>query len=342
MWVMRDYGITEETANEVRAILNRRKEQKKGSSAYLPGQLMKFKENGMDLDQVKGLSLLGKSQADLEALFAERLNNGLHGLCFSPYVEGQETGDILSEAQIRRRMEVIMPYTRWIRSFSCTEGNELIPEIAHEKGLKTMVGAWISNDLERNEKEIAALIGLAEKGLVDIAVVGNEVLMRDEISEAALVRYISRVKKALPNTPVAYVDAYYQFLNRPGLIDAVDKVLINCYPFWEGANIFYALNYIQQMYALTQKAAGSKEVIITETGWPSKGQDVLEAAPTVDNAMKYFINVQQWAKEEAIELFYFSSFDESWKVHQEGEVGTRWGLWDKSEKLKYGKERVKA
>ena len=342
MWIMWDYGITEETANEVRAVLDRRKEHKKGSSAYRPGQLVKFNENGMDLDQAVGLSLLGKSKSDLENLFAERLNDGLHGLCFSPYVEGQETGDILSESQIRRRMEIIMPYTQWIRSFSCTEGNELIPQIAHEKGLKTMVGAWISNDLERNEEEITALIDLAEKGLVDIAVVGNEVLMRDEISEAALIRYIKRIKQALPNIPVAYVDAYYQFLNRPGLINAVDNVLINCYPFWEGAPNMYALNYLQRMYKLTEQAAGGKKVIITETGWPSKGQAVLEAAPTVENAMMYFIKAQEWAKEEAVELFYFSSFDESWKIHQEGEVGTRWGLWDKNEVLKYGKEKTKA
>ncbi|HKK73774.1 MAG TPA: MFS transporter [Saprospiraceae bacterium] len=342
IWVMRDYDITEETANKVRAVLDRRKEQKKGSSAYLPGQLIKYKQNGMELDRAAGLDLTGKSIDELSALFTERLNSGLHGLCFSPYVEGQETGDILSETQIRRRMEIITPYTQWIRSFSCTEGNELIPKIAREKGLKTMVGAWISNDLERNEQEITALIELAEKGLVDIAVVGNEALMRDEISEAALIRYIKRVKKALPNTTVAYVDAYYQFLNRPGLINAVDQVLINCYPFWEGADNTYALNYLQQMYQLTELAAGGKKVIITETGWPSKGQAVLEAAPTEENAMKYFINIQQWAQEEEVDLFYFSSFDESWKIHQEGVVGTRWGLWDKSENLKYGKEKAKA
>ena len=44
--------------------------------------------------------------------------------------------------------------------------------------------------------------------------------------------------------------------------------------------------------------------------------------------MKYFIAVQEWANHKNIELFYFSSFDESWKVNQEGEVGTAWGIWD--------------
>jgi GPH family glycoside/pentoside/hexuronide:cation symporter len=51
--------------------------------------------------------------------------------------------------------------------------------------------------------------------------------------------------------------------------------------------------------------------------------------------MRYFINIQNWAQHENIETFYFSSFDESWKVRHEGDVGQAWGLWNKNEQLKY-------
>ena len=337
LWVMRNYDLTEERAHEIRNAIDRKKAAGKSSSAYLPGKLLLLKTKGLDLKVSAGLDFTGKTTAEISNLFTSTLRNGLHGLCFSPYVEGQETGDILSESQIRRRMEIIMPYTRWIRSFSCTEGNELIPRIAHDKGLKTMVGAWISNDRERNEKEIRSLVTLAEAGLVDIAAVGNEVLLRNELSVPELAAYIRQVKELLPATvPVGYVDAYYHFLEQPALADACDVVLINCYPFWEGADNDHALLYLQHMYELTRQAAKSKQVIITETGWPSKGQAVLEALPSPENAMKYFINAQQWAGKENVELFYFSSFDESWKIYQEGIVGTQWGLWDKNEKAKYG------
>jgi exo-beta-1,3-glucanase (GH17 family) len=53
------------------------------------------------------------------------------------------------------------------------------------------------------------------------------------------------------------------------------------------------------------------------------------------NFLKYYANAQQWAKNEEIELFYFSSFDESWKTGDEGDVGAYWGLWDKDEVLKF-------
>jgi GPH family glycoside/pentoside/hexuronide:cation symporter len=260
-------------------------------------------------------------------------------MCFSPYLEGQEIGDIVSEKQIRRRLEVISPHTQWIRSFSCTEGNELIPEIAKQKGTKTLVGAWISNDKEKNEKEINSLIALAKAGLVDIAAVGNEVLHRGEISEQELIQYINKVREALPDTiPVGYVDAYYQFLDKPALVTACDVILTNCYPFWEGADNEYALSYLNRMLEVTQEVAKGKKVIITETGWPSKGENVAVAVPSKLNAMKYFIAVQDWAKNQNIELFYFSSFDESWKTKHEGEVGGRWGIWDENEKLKFDKK----
>ena len=336
MLVMRKYDVTEERAHEIRAAIEKKKAAKKGSSAYLPGKLLSLKEKGFNLNASNGLEFNGKTNAEIKALFSKTLQNGLHGLCFSPYMEGQGTGDVLSESQIRRRMEIIMPYTQWIRSFSCTEGNELIPRIAHDKGLKTLVGAWISGDKERNDREIAALVKLAKEGLVDIAAVGNEVLLRNELSEQELIQYIQKVRALLPShIPVGYVDAYYHFLENPALADACDVVLINCYPFWEGAGNGHALSYLQHMYELTKRVANGKKVVITETGWPGKGETVLEAQPSAENAMKYFINVQHWAEKEHLELFYFSSFDETWKVHHEGETGTQWGLWDKNEKQKY-------
>ena len=89
------------------------------------------------------------------------------------------------------------------------------------------------------------------------------------------------------------------------------------------------------MMQWTQNVANGKKIIITETGWPSIGNNVEAAHPSKINAMKYFINVQEWCENNNIELFYFSSFDESWKVKHEGEVGAGWGIWDKNEKLKF-------
>jgi glucan 1,3-beta-glucosidase len=294
----------------------------------------------MSFREKKKLSLAGLSYKDKTAKqvhhsFQEVLENGMHGLCYSAYEEGQEPGDILTEEQIRRRMKVIAPHTKWIRSFSCVEGNELIPKIAHEFGLKTLVGAWLGKDEELNKIEIANLIKLAKDGYVDIAAVGNEVMYRQDLTEDRLLEYIHQVKKAIPNVDVGYVDAYYEFTERPKITEACDVILANCYPFWEGCEMNYSLIYMKQMFQQAVKAAQGKKVIITETGWPNKGTNCEGAEPSQENALRYFLNAQQWSAEDNIDLFYFTSFDESWKVGDEGDVGAYWGLWDKDGKLKH-------
>lgn len=284
---------------------------------------------------LSGADYSGKSPDEIKNLFRQALNGGMHGLCYSAYEEGQKPGDVLTAEQIRRRMQIIAPYTKWVRSFSCIEGNELVPKVAREFGLKTLVGAWLGKDKDLNEQEIAGLIELAKDGYVDIAAVGNEVLYREDLSEAELLEYILRVKEAIPDIPTGYVDAYYEFTACPRITEACDVVLSNCYPFWEGCHLDYSLVYMKQMYQQAMQAANGKKVIITETGWPSQGKNFEGAEPSAENAMKYFINTQQWAQEEDIEIFYFASFDESWKVGPEGDVGAHWGLWDMHHQLKF-------
>jgi len=282
-----------------------------------------------------GINIKEKSQTELKEIFHNLFNEGVHGLCFSPYEESQEPGSQLTELQIRRRLEIIKPYTSWVRSFSCTEGNELIPIIAQEMGMKTLVGAWLGEDKDINDKEIAAAIELANSGHADILAVGNEVLYRKELNEIELLDFIHHVKSRVNNVPVGYVDAYYEFENCPQITDACDVILANCYPFWEGCSLEYALLYMKDMYRRASRAANGKKVIVTETGWPDFGEKFHGAIPSYSNALKYFIDTLRWSKEDDIEIFYFSSFDESWKVSDEGDVGAYWGLWNKHEQLKY-------
>ena len=294
----------------------------------------------MSLRDEKILSLLGTnldklSDEELKKLCKKILKSKIHGICFSLYEGDQQPGDIVSDDQIIRRLKILKPYTTSIRTFSSLGEHSRIVEIAKDMGFKTLVGAWLSDDFESNDKEIEGLIQLANKGLVDVAAVGNEVIYRKELSEEQLISYINNVKENIKNIPVGYVDAYYEFRDRPNITNACDVILANCYPFWEGCAAEYSLLYMKDMFNEALKASNGKKVIITETGWPSQGSDLWGAHPSYRNFLKYFINAQLWSKEKEIEMFYFSSFDESWKVDAEGDVGAYWGLWDKEEILKF-------
>lgn len=282
-----------------------------------------------------GIDISSLSVGDLRALVRKILDAKIHGLAFSPYIEGQGPGTHISEAQIRERLAIIQPYVKWVRSFSCKEGNEKIPAIAAESGLKNMVGIWLDDDREQNEIEIANGIAVANAGHADILAVGNEVLLRGDISEDELLDYMQRVKDAAPGTPVGYVDAYFEFVDHPRVTAACDVLLANCYPFWEGCSAENALLYMKDMYRRVVDVANGKQVIISETGWPNIGTPTDGAVPSFENAIKYFIDTYQWAEQDGVEIFYFSSFDEAWKVDAEGDVGAYWGLWDKDGNPKY-------
>lgn len=274
-------------------------------------------------------------RAALDARFRALLQAGLHGLCFSPYLEGQAPGSRVLEAQIRQRLAVVQPHTRWVRTFSCTDGHEQTPRLAHELGLKTLVGAWLGEDAAINEREIEGAIAVARAGHADIVAVGNEVLLREEMSEDELLAHILRVKQALPGVPVGYVDAYYLFEKHPRITAACDVVLTNCYPFWEGCPREQAVPYMQSMFARTRAAAPGKRVIISETGWPDRGGAFHGAVAGTEAAMQYFVDTLEWAQRDGVELFWFSAFDEAWKVDAEGGVGAFWGLWDKDARPKF-------
>ncbi|MGZ0015777.1 MFS transporter [Yeosuana sp. AK3] len=343
MFIMRNYDLTEERAHRITAELKKRKAFKPSGYANMK-LLSEINVDTISANELKDkfpllfstkLDFSSLSKEDLQTEFTNVFQKGMSGICFSAYEKGQEPGDLITEKQIRKRLEVLKPHTQWIRVFSCTSGHEKIPKIAKEMGLKTMVGAWLDNDIEKNHLEIQALIKLIKEDLVDIAAVGNEVLYRGELSEQTIINSINLVKKASKNTPVGYVDAYYEFINRPQLVAACDIVLANCYPFWEGVDIRISGFYLQEMYHKTVEAAQGKKVIISETGWPSKGELTGSAEPSKENVMTYYIKTQLWAQNENVEVFYFSSFDESWKIHAEGWAGTSWGLWNSNEKFKY-------
>ena len=277
----------------------------------------------------------GLEYVDKVNLLKQILESKIHGISYSPYMDGQEPGMKIDENQIEQRLSIIQPYTNWIRTFSCVDGNQYTPAIAKKYGLKTMVGVCLSDDKDRNEIELANGIEIARNGDADILAVGNEVLLRDELTEVELIEYIERAKQAAPGVSVSYVDAYFQFEDHPALTAACDVVLINCYPFWEECHADYALLYMKDMYHRAQRVADGKKVIISETGWPTEGESCGAAEPSYDNALQYFINTYQWAEQDDVDIFYFSSFDEAWKTGDEGDVGAYWGLWDKDGELKY-------
>ncbi len=260
----------------------------------------------------------------------------VYGLNFSPYMDGQDPnhGSVISEEQIRERMRIIAPYTKWIRTFGSTHGLEHAGKIAHDFGLKVAAEAWLGRYPEINAREMQGLINAAKNGFVDLAIVGSEVLLRGDLTENELIAYIQQFRAEVPGVPVATADVYSALLNHTNVMAACDVILVNYYPYWEGVGINQAVAHLHALHQEMTAKAGGKEVIVAETGWPSAGNQIGDAVPSLKNACFYDLNFVSWARAENVKYFLFEAFDETWKADYEGPQGAHWGLWDKDGVLK--------
>ncbi len=267
----------------------------------------------------------------------------LHGLDFSPYIDGQNPnyGSYVPVEQLRARMSIIAGNTDWIRTFGCTHGLELSGQVAREFGLQTAIGAWLSSDPNANAEEIANLIVVATAGQADIVIVGSEVLLRDDMSPDELVQQINDVRAQIPpGIPVTTADVYGELLAAPSVMAACDLILVNYYPYWEGIRVDVAMAALHAWHQQVIAAAGGKPVIVSEAGWPSCGNSLGEAVPSPENAAYYFLDFVSWARATGTPYFYFEALDESWKAQYEGPQGACWGLWTKDGLLKPGMQAV--
>jgi exo-beta-1,3-glucanase (GH17 family) len=266
----------------------------------------------------------------------------LFGIDFSPYQDGQSPGSgyDVPEEQLRQRMSMFIPYSEWIRTYGCTHGLEKAGRVGRELHFKTAIGAWLSADLNANEIEIANLVQAAKAGEVDLAIVGSETLLRGDLTEAQLLGYLARVKQEIPSLPVATADGYAQWLSHRALIQAVDAVLVNYYPFWAGTALSNAVPTLDGWHRRLASVTEAKPILISETGWPSDGNPVGKAVPSPENASRYFLNFLSWAETNQVSYFYFAAFDEAWKAATEGTVGPHWGICDTIGKMKPGAKSV--
>lgn len=268
------------------------------------------------------------------------IDNPISGISLGPYLyDDPNMGATVSEADLRTLIERIEPYTYWIRTYGTENGLENAGAIAHELGLNIAVGAWLSSDLAANESQMNSLIEMAQNGDVDLAIIGNETLLRGDLTERELMIYINWFKEAVPYVPVTTSDVWSELKQYPDLIEAMDVVAVNVYPYWDNVSIDKAATTIENWYFDALNTVNSispdKEIIIAETGWPSCGENGDDA-----NEAAYFNSFTSFAQTLDIQFFWFEAYDEQWKVEDEGDAGACWGLWDGEGNMKPGMEET--
>lgn len=260
------------------------------------------------------------------------------GVTFDPMrkQDTQTSNTFPSEADIDSDLGLLANKVHAVRTYSVLKGLDKVPELAAKHNLNTTVGAWIDDNLEKNRQEIETLINVSRQNNPNIVrvMVGNEVLLRRNISEDALIEYIREVKK---NTwrPVSTSETWDMWIAHPKLVDEVDFIAVHILPYWEGIAAEDAVDYVFDRYHDVQKAYPNKPIVITEVGWPSDGQAFKHATASVSNQARFLREFLNRADTEKVTYYIVEAFDQPWKMSLEGSAGAYWGIFNADRQPKY-------
>eukprot|EP01120_Amphizonella_sp_Union-15-10_P003601 TRINITY_DN14018_c0_g1_i1.p1 TRINITY_DN14018_c0_g1~~TRINITY_DN14018_c0_g1_i1.p1 ORF type:complete len:273 (+),score=44.29 TRINITY_DN14018_c0_g1_i1:33-851(+) len=257
------------------------------------------------------------------------------GICFGPYLT-QPLGSPLSDDRIIQLLSTLSGRTQWIRTYGSGGDLKKIPQIAKQMGFKVAAGAWIDGNNQNNNREIRDLADNVNRGYVDLAIVGSEVILRRDLNVSNLINFINQFRGLITGSSVKVTsaDTLGSFQEFPQLVSNLDILMVHLYPYFGGVGINQAEQFIIESYQATIKISENKPVWIGESGWPTSGPSKNNAHTSEDISARYADWIRKWSNDNNIIMFYFEAFDENWKT--EDGVGKHWGIWNSDGKIKNG------
>ena len=262
-----------------------------------------------------------------------------HCLSYAPFRDGQVPYDpalFIPRWQIEEDLFQLAPLTECVRTYAATQGLDAVVDVAEKQGLRVILGIWLGADKEANAKQIAATLAVARPEVVESIVVGNEVLLRKELSADQLIDYLKQVR-AGTSLPITYADVWDFWLKNPRVADHVDFLTIHILPYWEDepVGVTQALAHVQNILQKMQDAFPGRQILVGETGWPSAGRSRRGAVPGVVEQARFIREFIDFANQQAIPYNLIEAFDQPWKRLQEGTVGAHWGLFNSKRQVKF-------
>ena len=265
------------------------------------------------------------------------IDHKMQSVSYAPFEKDQSPLDIglqgltISDRRIDEDLAILSRRFACIRTYSVA-GLEAVPAFAEKYGLKVLLGAWVGGDPVLTQKELTKVVELARRHPSSVRgiVVGNEALLRREVTGPQLVEYIRQIKSALPDIPVTYADVWEFWLKHPEVAPATDFVMIHILPYWEDnpVSIEQSMAHIRKIREELARKIPGKEIVIGETGWPSEGRMREGALPSRENQARFMRGFVAMAEQEHWQYNLIEAFDQPWKRAKEGAVGGYWGLYD--------------
>ena len=253
---------------------------------------------------------------------------------YSPFRQGQGREEVnpfnpaasVTPGQLEEDLRILKTRTNCIRTYGLSQGLDAIPAVVQKLGMRMKLGVWLARDEVQNRLELDRGMALAGqyKDVVDLLVVGNEVLLRRELSPEALGKVLAYARQHSP-VPVTYADVWEFWLRHSALAQHVDVVTIHILPYWEDDPVAVsdAVTHVLNIAAKVQQQFLGKPVWVGETGWPAAGRQRAGAVPGRVEQSR-FVNellTRGSALTSNASSNVIEAFDQPWQRSFEGAMG---------------------
>jgi exo-beta-1,3-glucanase (GH17 family)/cellulose synthase/poly-beta-1,6-N-acetylglucosamine synthase-like glycosyltransferase len=252
----------------------------------------------------------------------------VRGFAYSGFRAGQDPtkGVFPTQEELAADMAQLAGLTNRIRTYTSIE-NGTVPALAREHNLRVTAGAWLDKREDNNLRELTALAkAVRENRNIDQAMIGNEAMLRGDLSVDQMIGYLKHARKAM-KVPVSTAEPWHIWLKHPELVKHVDFITVHLLPFWEGVPVDNAVEHVLMRYQELREAYPTKKIVIGEVGWPSRG-DRFEGAEASPAAQARFVReFLDRTRDMKLDYFFMEAFDQPWKDIGEGRTGAYWGLY---------------
>ena len=256
---------------------------------------------------------------------------GLPGVSYSPYTA---TSGCKSQPDVDNDFQRLKGDYSLVRLYGtdCNQVN-MARSSAKDIGVKLFLGIF---DLDQAEDEANKIVAGMNGNwdMVHTVSVGNELVNSGQATPEQVISGIKAVRPILRAAgytgPVVTVDTFNAAEAHPELCEASDYCAVNAHPFFDSTSSAdqagpWLAGTIQRIKA---SLPANKKVVITETGWPTKGTANGDAVPSMENQKSALSSIKDAFTDNPGHLILFSAFNNLWKQKQAATFDAEqyWGI----------------